>query len=454
MRDIALAITIIVLVAYSLRSCYIGFLGWVWFSMMSPHRLTYGFMYSQPAAQIMFIALSFGLLKEKNKGKLFQHGIVVVHFMFVVWMTVTTIFAWFPEESYPQFNKVMKIQLGIFITYLVINSKDKLNGLLWVIYGSIGFYGVKGGIFTLLHGGQERVWGPAGSFIEENNSLAAALLTIMPIGFYLRSLTTNIWIKNALLGSTILLGVSVLGSQSRGAMLGLITLCLFFMRNMPGKQKLVALIITVFFSAMAVMFMPQKWWNRMHSIETYDQDSSAMGRINAWWCAYNLALDHFLGAGFNYYTPFAFSMYAPNPKDVHAAHSIYFQILGDHGFLGLGLFLLIAVWTMLLLGRIIRKTRDSKDYHWANLLARILQSSFIGYFVAGAFLSLAYYDLYWQLITVTVILNTLVNQPITDEVNPQKASAGPDSNLREPFVRAPRNAMTAASIPTSLAPRS
>ena len=77
----------------------------------------------------------------------------------------------------------------------------------------------------------------------------------------------------------------------------------------------------------------------MDTIATYDQDSSAMGRINAWWMAWNLASSQFVCGGYEIYNPTIFSMYAPNPFDVHAAHSIYFQILGEQGFIGLFLYL-------------------------------------------------------------------------------------------------------------------
>jgi O-antigen ligase len=101
-------------------------------------------------------------------------------------------------------------------------------------------------------------------------------------------------------------------------------------------------------------------------------------------------------------------MYAPNPKDIHTAHSIYLQVLGDHGFLGLFLFLTIIIWTWIVLDKIIKNTSVDLDLRWANQLARMLQLSFIAFFVAGAFLSLPYYDLFWQLVAISVIINTLV----------------------------------------------
>ena len=63
-----------------------------------------------------------------------------------------------------------------------------------------------------------------------------------------------------------------------------------------------------------------------------------MGRINAWTMALNLAKDNFFGGGFSIYESAVFARYAPDPE-ARAAHSIYFQVLGEHGFVGLFLFL-------------------------------------------------------------------------------------------------------------------
>ena len=60
-----------------------------------------------------------------------------------------------------------------------------------------------------------------------------------------------------------------------------------------------------------------------------------MGRINSWHMAFNVANDRpLVGGGFELYTPKTFARYAPNPEAIHSAHSVYFQILGEHGYVG------------------------------------------------------------------------------------------------------------------------
>src|SRR5690606_6725544 len=116
--------------------------------------------------------------------------------LFGGWMGVTTLFAAYPEFAWPQFEKVAKILLMVFVTMMLINTKERINLLVWVMTLSLAFYGAKGGVFTLAHGGMYHVWGPPGSFIEGNNEMALALLMTIPMLRYLQISSTNKWIRH------------------------------------------------------------------------------------------------------------------------------------------------------------------------------------------------------------------------------------------------------------------
>jgi probable O-glycosylation ligase (exosortase A-associated) len=152
------------------------------------------------------------------------------------------------------------------------------------------------------------------------------------------------------------------------------------------------------------MFMPDSWEHRMKSIENYEQDSSAMGRINTWKMAFNLANARpLVGGGFEPYTRRVFQEYAPNPDDVHSAHSIYFQLLGEHGYVGLLLFLVLGGIGWVTARRIIVQSRGKAEHTWAANLARAIQVSLVAFGVGGAFVNISYWDLtYYELIVLTV----------------------------------------------------
>ena len=164
--------------------------------------------------------------------------------------------------------------------------------------------------------------------------------------------------------------------------------------------------------------MPGSWVKRMESIQNYEEDNSAMGRINAWTYSVNIASDNITGGGLESWRRATFLLYAPNPDDVHAAHSIYFSVLADHGWIGLFLFLLIIVISWRNGNWVISNTKDSQELLWANNLARMLQVSLIAYLSGGTFLSLSYFDLPWQIFLMLAMLREFfVSHASTEKPN-------------------------------------
>jgi probable O-glycosylation ligase (exosortase A-associated) len=169
--------------------------------------------------------------------------------------------------------------------------------------------------------------------------------------------------------------------------------------------------------------MPQEWYDRMHTTQNYQEDDSALGRINAWHTAFNVAKSRITGGGIEMFRPSVFQQYAPEPGRVHDVHSVYFEVMGEHGFIGFGLFMTIMAFTWLKGGSIIRRTKRMPDLKWASDLAAMAQVSMIGYVTCGAFLGLSYFDFYWHLVAIMVILHHLVLQqikvPVVQSVKPE-----------------------------------
>ena len=387
---------------------HIGIYLWTWIGLMNPHRLAWGMAYEFPFAAVIGGVTLISLLFSKAPRRMVWSRETVLLVLFVLWMILTTLFAFDTVLAFDYLSRVLKIQLFVFLTIYLITDKEKLMGLLWITVASLGFYGVKGGIFTLLGGGADRVWGPEGTFIGGNNEVALALIMTVPLMFYLMHQTQRKWARYAMMGAIFLTALAIVGSQSRGAFVGGIAMGgLLWLKS---RQKLGAGILIAVTVITIMMLMPESWWERMESIGSYQQDASAMGRINAWWTAWNVASSNVLGGGFRMFTIATFHLYAPNPLDMHDAHSIYFQVLGEHGFIGLGLFLLLGLTTWLRCGQVIRLARKNPEQKWAGDLASMLQVSLLGYGVSGAFLGLAYFDYYYHLIAITLITWNLTQQ--------------------------------------------
>ena len=409
MRDYLLTFIIFSTLPVILSRPYIGVMVWSWLSYMNPHRLTWSFAYSFPFAQLVGLVTIVGILFSKEKKSIPWTAITITLLIFIFWMSLTTIFAIFPEYAFAEWIRTIKIQLMTFVTLLLINSKERLIQLIWVIVLSLGFYGVKGGIFTILTGGEYRVWGPEGSFIQGNNEIALALIMTMPLMRFLQLNNENKIVRWLITVSLILTGVTILGTYSRGALVaGLVMLFMLWWR---GRQKIIIGVIVLVLLPLLFNFMPESWHYRMNTIETYEEDRSAMGRINVWKFALKLASDHPLfGGGYETFDRSLYSLYLPSiandPNQYIAAdsHSIYFEVLGEHGFIGLFLFLLLGFLTLKESNRIRNNTKTSLEYKWVYDLSSMLQVSIIGFAVGGAFLGLAYFDLYYHLIAMIVIL--------------------------------------------------
>jgi probable O-glycosylation ligase (exosortase A-associated) len=380
---------------------------------MNPHRLCWGFAYSFPFAEITAIATLIAIWRSKEAFRMPWTRESVLLLMFVGWMLITTIFSLYPELAWEQWNKVWKIQLFIFMTMLVINTKQQLDWLIWVMAGSLALYGIKGGIFTILHGGVHRVYGPEGTFIGGNNEIGLALIMTIPLLRYVQLQAPSKWrpwLHPLLTAAIWLTGIAAIGTQSRGALVGILPMAAFFWWKSRSKIFTLLAIGAVAWAVTAIM--PQEWYDRMRTIENYKQDNSAMGRINAWWMAYNLAQHRPTGGGFETFQVSAFRAYAPDPRNVHDVHSIYFEIMGEQGFIGFGMWMLLAWFTWNTGNRIKRRAKKMKETKWAADLVSMLQVSMIGFASAGAFLGLAYFDLYYTLIAAMVICKVVLEKQL------------------------------------------
>jgi probable O-glycosylation ligase (exosortase A-associated) len=410
MRDIVLAAIFFGMLPFVFSRPYVGIYIWSWLGFMNPHRMTWGFAYEFPFAQIVAIVTLIAVLKSKEPKHIPWTRETVLLLVFIMWMLFTTLFAFNSDGAWDQWDKVWKIQLMLFVMLMLVDTKQKLDWLIWVIVLSLGFYGVKGGIFTISHGGVHRVQGPTGSFIGGNNEIALALIMTIPLMRYLQLQAKNLWIHQGVTVAMLLTGIAAIGTQSRGALIGMAAMGTFLW--LKSRNKMFTLLSILLVAGALATIMPQEWYDRMGTIETYEEDRSAMDRINAWWMAYNIATASITGGGFESFVPWVASIYAPDPDRAADAHSIYFEVLGEHGFIGFALFMLLAWFTWNTGNRIRRFARRRSETKWAADLASMTQVSMIGYAASGAFLGLAYFDLYYTLIAIMVICKIVCQQEL------------------------------------------
>jgi putative inorganic carbon (HCO3(-)) transporter len=401
MRDILLISIVIPMAILALKRPWIGVMLWTWLSIMNPHRYTYGFAYSAPLAALAVAVTMIGLMSTKERESPVKGTEVKIFILFIVWMTLSWLFGFDPETDYEQWKKVMKVDLMILVALALLHTKKHILALTWVAAGSLALLGAKGGLYTLTTGGGGRVWGPPGSFIADNNEFALSLVMAIPLLRFLQTLVSSRWAKYVMIGFMLLCALAALGSQSRGALLALTAMTVLLWWR--GKNKMSAGIILLAAAPLMILFMPDSWTERMNTISEFETDRSAMGRFSAWWTAWGIALHHPFGAGFNIVRPELVAIYSPYPDFVYAAHSIYFLVLGNHGFVGLALFLSLWLVTWNSAAWIRREGTKQPETKWCSDLGAMCQVSLIGYAVGGAFLSLSYFDLPYNIMAIVVL---------------------------------------------------
>lgn len=437
MRDLFILLVLFSTIPMVFLRPHVGILAWCWISYMNPHRLTWGFAYEFPVAMVIGVATLAAWMLSKEPKKLQINSVSGLLLAFVFWMSFANIFAMVPDLALQKWEQCIKILLMTFVTMILITNRERVQALVWVIVISLAFFGIKGGVFTIVKGGESWVWGPPRSFIADNNALAMALVMALPLLRYLQLQTQSQWIRISLYGAAILIVFSIIGSQSRGAFLGVMIMLAFLI--LKSRHRMLLGLGSVVVLAVCLAFVPQSWVDRMKTIESYEEDGSANARLEVWKFALKVVQDRpIVGGGFRVsYDKDIFLRYVPD-ADVGLEknfHSVYFEILGELGFVGLFLYVgvLIAVWRSG--SRIIALTRNRPDLRWADDLARMVQVSLVGFAVAGAFQNLAYFDLYFHLIAIIFVTQLIVQKSLSRGPMPEGVPGAP---ARQPvFASAP-----------------
>ena len=426
MRDILLVLVFPILLFFIFKRPYIGVSLWIWSAMFFPNGWVWGFASSFRYNLLIAIATILSYVFQKNKIKTEASGLTVLILFFFIWSTISSIFTISnPDFVWFEWSIFFKIIIFYLLCVLTIKTKHHINVFIWAITLSAAYFGAAEGLKYIVTGGGHTIAGIPGSRLGDRNELALAVNMTLPLIVFLLSQTKSKWLKIALIGAVIFNVVAIVGSFSRGGLLGLIVIGGYFF--LQSKHKLLVSLVIVLGVGIGSAFVSDKWTNRMDTINTMDQDSSFLGRVVAWKQAVLMATDHpFFGGGFKAgQNPSVWYLYEDDfhrlnfiidtgdyrVKKPKAAHSIYFQVLGDQGFVGLFMFLAILLLSYRKLSWVIKNTDDE----WLIGLARMLRVSLVAYAAGGAALSLPYFDLSFAIFALSHILCELIKRAKNDK---------------------------------------
>lgn len=385
---------------------------------MHPEREAFGLATDYGFNYYIALATFFAWVCSSEQKRLPNQALTTLLIVFAILFSISTYYAIDYPAAYELWDRHIKtVALGLVVMGMA-NSKLRIQALLWMVVLSIGYYAVKGGGYFLISGGSadSPVFGPEDTMIDDNNHLALAILITIPMLYYLRSTTASPLVRWVLLGVIAISVIAIVGTYSRGGFVGLVVVGIAFM--LTARRRLAAVLMAATLALGVVSVAPPDWVARIAGIKEFKKDESSVSRLTAWDTSWRLALDRpLIGGGFSAIeTPNTYVKYRgkadKTTADGRAAHSIYFQLLGDNGFPAFFVYLAMIVAGMYNLVRVQVLTRGVEDLGWANLLSRMMAVSFAGFLTAGAFLSMAYYDGFLCILALTGALRAVVTEAL------------------------------------------
>jgi len=402
MRDIVVLIFLIGCIIATLRQAWLGVLGLAIFSYMNPHSFTWGFMrHSVPAYEILFFAVLVTLFSTRDRQPTPKDWRVTTFFLLWFYFFITTTVALVRAEAWAKFIEVSKIYLPMLLTLWLINTRRKLYYLIITIAASIGLVAVKGGIWAILSGFHYRVYGPAGTQFYENNAFAVATNMAIPLIILWLRETQSQRLRRILTAAIPLCMASSLSSWSRGGLLSLAVTTLFLIWN--SKRKYLAVPLLVIGLLLVTRYLPEEWFARMHTIQTYQQDASAEGRLRAWRDGVQWALDHpFTGAGFEGW----------REVTMRDWHSSYVEIMAEHGLIAFAMWFSLLFGTLISLTRLPHLTRQVPEMAWVENYSLMLRASLVAYATGTIFLGLSYWDIFYHIVFIAALTKKFALQQL------------------------------------------
>jgi probable O-glycosylation ligase (exosortase A-associated) len=421
MRDLILLAIIGVSIPLSFFYPFYGILVWTWITFFNPHRFTWSYMYNFPVAAVIAVPTLAGCFFTKQINRRIFTRETTLLFILYLWFIITylhamqvPLFQGHILDAQSELIRVSKVLLITLAMILLVTSHQRFKYLVMVTGLSFGALAVKSAIFGLRTAGEFRVWGPPDSFIADNNSFALAVNMSLPMLLFLARDEKNRKMRWLLYASFFCGLLSVIFTYSRGGLLGLAAV--LFAITFKSRYKVVGVAFIAIAALIVLSFAPPKWMDRMGGLARGEVDGSGHQRLVSWGTSWNFATDYpITGGSFNALPDVEiFQRYQTEPLpggfESSGPHSIYFQTLEEQGFVGLGIYLVLVASCWLGLLGLRQRAKRFAATQWMVPYTHMIEVSLFGFLVSGAFLGLANFDLYYQLVAMVIILKVLYRE--------------------------------------------
>ena len=350
-----------------------------------------------------------------------------------------------------------RLTIVCLLAVTLMNTPQRLMGVIAVAAGCFGFYATKAGLASFLGGGVQFSAGLDGTF-SDNNGFALATIMIVPMlvllaqnieltfkGFapaaLLRRIRIFLWVALPLCLYT------VVSTFSRAGFLAMVAVAFAYAVFHPHRKRL---IVGLVFLACSAYFMPlpKGYAERIATIRELQEDDVAPhedvseGRLYFWGLSVEMVSHQPLGIGMRNF-PATYGAYDElggaygRRRDVHSSH---FQVLVEHGYLGAAAWIFMFGYSFWVSWRVRKQARtpglapDMKTF--METVPTALMVSMVAFMVGGATISAALNELTWLTFAVVAAMDRLSRQAVA--AIPREAREKKPVAFRAPLTAAAR----------------
>ena len=416
MIDAALFAFVLGALALGLKRPFLWVLAYIYIDIVAPQKIGWALTQAMPISLIAFCAAFAGwaLTDRKAGTRLHYRQALMAALLAICAMTLQ--WSAFPEPAATKWDWVWKaLVFAIFLPF-TLTTRLRIEAAALIMVLSAGAIIVNGGIKTVLGGGGYEglhLYVNDNSGVYESSILSLLAIAIIPLIWWFARHGTVFrpdWRVKlfawALIFACLLIPV---GTEARTGLVCLAVLVPLVLRDVRRRFVLIAAGSALAFASLP--FLPASFYERMATITTPQEDESAFTRVAVWDWTLDYVAEHPLGGGFDAYRANSFTYdqrietgsgsttaieYREVTDEARAYHSAYFEVLGEQGWPGLAVWLLLHVSGLWQMERLRRRWRrraaasGDPGEAWQAPLASALQSAQAVYLVGALFVGVAY----------------------------------------------------------------
>jgi len=416
MKDVLMIFCFVGFLAFGVMGPFVLALGYVWVDIFYPQYISPVMFRDAPVGMFMGVLtiLSYVVMDRKSPPR--ATLLLGLYFCLAAWITFTTSIAVEPIAAAQKFDPSIKVLLFAAFIPFIFRSRVQIEAFLQVLIFSACAHILPWGIKTLVSGGgygkSLGLLGSNAAALSESSMIANFCFTCVPLFLVLAKhnlvLPWKKYHKPLFYGLAGLFSVAAIGTFARTGLVALAVMLMgFFVRS---KHKLRLTILAMAGLAGLAMFTSSSWTTRMSTVADYQDEGSAETRILVWKWTWDFVQEHPLGGGFNAFYTQRIEIPGAGPDGgllvvaKRAFHSIYFAVLGEHGFPGLAMYLSILGLSVLALQKTRTLLRGNEDHLWCYDMAGALQIGLVTFLAGAAFIDVSFNQVLWDLLALAICL--------------------------------------------------